>query len=102
MQRRVGIEDRLQHLGGDLAVDADAGRGVVLQPDLALECDQRARPLRAQALGGADRLRDGLAVEAGVVFPPPAAPSSPPRPPVPPPPPPPRAPTHIPLYLFST
>src|SRR3981081_2230313 len=67
MQRRLGVEDRLQHLGGDLAVDAHAGGGVILQSDVALEGDQSAGLLGAQTLGGADRLRDRLAVETRVV-----------------------------------
>src|SRR6202521_6217513 len=67
VQRRVGVENRLQDLGGDLSVDADARRGIVLQADLALERDKGSSLLRAKAFGGADRLRDGLAVEPRVV-----------------------------------
>jgi hypothetical protein len=59
----------LQELGRHLAVDADAGGGVVLQPDVALEDDERARLARAQPLGGPDRLRhaavEGLRVGRG-------------------------------------
>src|SRR5207245_2219787 len=52
------------HLGGDLAVDAHAGRRIVLQADVALEGDKGPGPLHAQALRGADRLRDRLVVLA--------------------------------------
>src|SRR5207245_8953300 len=62
MKRRVGIEDRLQDLGRDLAIDADACRRIVLDADVALEGDESARPLGAQPLRRSDRLGAGLAV----------------------------------------
>src|SRR6267378_992764 len=62
VQRRVRVEDRLQELGRDLAIDADPGGRVVLETNIALEGDQRAGTPGAQPLGRPDRLRDGLAV----------------------------------------
>src|SRR5579864_5907980 len=67
VQWRVGIEDRLQHLRGDVAVDPDSGGGVILETDLTLKRDEGTRVLGAQSLGGPDRLRNRLAVQAGVV-----------------------------------
>src|SRR5207302_6270857 len=51
-----------QELSRDIAVDADAGGGIVLEPDVTLECDERPGVLRAQPLCGPDRLRNRLAV----------------------------------------
>src|SRR5262245_45480407 len=66
VQRRVGIEDGLEHLGRDLAVDSNPRGRVVLDPHLTLEGDKRTRVLHAQSLGGSDRLGNRLVVLAGV------------------------------------
>ncbi len=66
MQGRVRVEDALQDLGRQLAVDAHAGCRVVLQPHLTLERDQRSDPALREPLDGADRFQDRAVEELGV------------------------------------
>ena len=58
VQRRAGLEDRHQQVVGQRRVDRNAALDVVAQPDLPLDGDDGARPLRREHGRGHDQLLD--------------------------------------------
>ena len=61
VERAAGHEDRRQQVGGEVAVDHDAGLGDLLETRFALDHDERAVALRGQdGRGTRDFARDAL------------------------------------------
>ena len=61
VERAAGHEDRRQQVGGEVAVDHDAGLGDLLETRFALDHDERAVALHGQdGRGTRDFARDAL------------------------------------------